>query len=153
MEYFSTTREAKEFLIERIVEQAQRDSIDLSEIECKMLYFSEVDETLPDMMEISAAFDLEYDQAAYEEKMASIIRNFVTWAKLHDTAALAQWKAAIKKLKSEDQYILVLTGLAAGSMSYLNQPSGPSILKMVVIIVGVGIGLIFLRVLWIAFQQ
>ena len=153
MEYFSTTREAKEFLIERIVEQAQRDSIDLSEIECKMLYFSEVDETLPDMMEISAAFDLEYDQAAYEEKMASIIRNFVTWAKLHDTAALAQWKAAIKKLKSEDQYILVLTGLAAGSMSYLNQPSGPSILKMVVIVVGVGIGLIFLRVLWIAFQQ
>ena len=153
MEYFSTTREAKEFLIERIVEQAQRDSIDLSEIECKMLYFSEVDETLPDMMEISAAFDLEYDQAAYEEKMASIIRNFVTWAKLHDIAALAQWKAAIKKLKSEDQYILVLTGLAAGSMSYLNQPSGPSILKMVVIVVGVGIGLIFLRVLWIAFQQ
>ena len=153
MEYFSTTREAKEFLIDRIVEQAQRDSIDLSEIECKMLYFSEVDETLPDMMEISAAFDLEYDQAAYEEKMASIIRNFVTWAKLHDTAALAQWKAAIKKLKSEDQYILVLTGLAAGSMSYLNQPSGPSILKMVVIVVGVGIGLIFLRVLWIAFQQ
>ena len=153
MEYFSTTREAKEFLIERIVEQAQRDSIDLSEIERKMLYFSEVDETLPDMMEISAAFDLEYDQAAYEEKMASIIRNFVTWAKLHDTAALAQWKAAIKKLKSEDQYILVLTGLAAGSMSYLNQPSGPSILKMVVIVVGVGIGLIFLRVLWIAFQQ
>jgi len=153
VEYFSTTREAKEFLIERIVEQAQRDSIDLSEIECKMLYFSEVDETLPDMMEISAAFDLEYDQAAYEEKMASIIRNFVTWAKLHDTAALAQWKAAIKKLKSEDQYILVLTGLAAGSMSYLNQPSGPSILKMVVIVVGVGIGLIFLRVLWIAFQQ
>ena len=153
MEYFSTTREAKEFLIERIVEQAQRDSIDLSEIECKMLYFSEVDETLPDMMEISAAFDLEYDQAAYEEKMASIIRNFATWAKLHDIAALAQWKAAIKKLKSEDQYILVLTGLAAGSMSYLNQPSGPSILKMVVIVVGVGIGLIFLRVLWIAFQQ
>ena len=153
MEYFSTTREAKEFLIERIVEQAQRDSIDLSEIECKMLYFSEVDETLPDMMEISAAFDLEYDQAAYEEKMASIIRNFVTWAKLHDTAALAQWKAAIKKLKSEDQYILVLTGIATGLISYLNQPSGPSILKMVVIVVGVGIGLIFLRVLWIAFQQ
>jgi len=117
-----------------------------------MLYFSEVDETLPDMMEISAAFDLEYDQAAYEEKMASIIRNFATWAKLHDIAALAQWKAAIKKLKSEDQYILVLTGIATGLISYLNQPSGPSILKMVVIIVGVGIGLIFLRVLWIAFQ-
>jgi hypothetical protein len=152
VEYFSTTREAKEFLIDRIVEQAQRDSIDLSEIERKMLYFSEVDETLPDMMEISAAFDLEYDQAAYEEKMASIIRNFATWAKLHDIAALAQWKAAIKKLKSEDQYILVLTGIATGLISYLNQPSGPSILKMVVIIVGVGIGLIFLRVLWIAFQ-
>jgi hypothetical protein len=38
---FSSAREAKEFLVERIVSQAQHDAVALSDIERKMLYFSE----------------------------------------------------------------------------------------------------------------
>ena len=153
METFSTTREAKEFLIARIIEQAQRDSVKLNEIERKMLYFSEVDETLPDMMQISEAFDREYEQAGYEEKVASIIRNFISWAKQHDAAALAQWKAAIKKLKSEDQYILVLTNIADGWLHNLNKASEISYSKTIAIAFAVAIGFVVLRVLWMMIQQ
>jgi len=41
MNPFQSAREAKEFLISRIVEEAQRENIVLSESERKMLYFSE----------------------------------------------------------------------------------------------------------------
>jgi hypothetical protein len=49
---FHSAREAKEFLISRIVEEARRENIPLSEVERKMLYFSETDWTLPDIMQV-----------------------------------------------------------------------------------------------------
>ena len=62
---FSSAREAKEYLIQRIVLQAQRDGISLSEIESKMLYFSESYWTLPEMPEISQEFDRDYNQGEF----------------------------------------------------------------------------------------
>jgi hypothetical protein len=50
---FHSAREAKEFLISRIVEEARRENIPLSEVERKMLYFSETDWTLPDIMQVN----------------------------------------------------------------------------------------------------
>jgi hypothetical protein len=47
MARFGNAREAKEFLISRIAEQAQRAGEPLSEIERKELYFSESGWTLP----------------------------------------------------------------------------------------------------------
>jgi len=41
MNQFSQSRDAKEFLIARIVREAQIEGVPLSEIERKMLYFSE----------------------------------------------------------------------------------------------------------------
>ena len=68
---FANAREAKEFLVTRIVAEAQRESVSLSEVERKMLYFSETGWTLPDIMVVSDAFDRDYDQAKYEEKIAN----------------------------------------------------------------------------------
>jgi hypothetical protein len=53
MKAFHSGREAKEFLISRIVEEAQRENIPLSEIERKMLYFTESGWTLPDIMKLT----------------------------------------------------------------------------------------------------
>jgi len=44
---------AKEYLIAQIVEQARLENIPLSEIEIKMLHFTESVETLPDIWEVS----------------------------------------------------------------------------------------------------
>ena len=52
-----TVREAKEYLIDRILSQADRDATPLSNVERKMLYFSESGWTLSDMMAISQEFD------------------------------------------------------------------------------------------------
>jgi hypothetical protein len=62
MKAFHSGREAQEFLISQIVEEAQRDAIPLSEVERKMLYFTESGWTLPDITKVSEDFDREYDQ-------------------------------------------------------------------------------------------
>jgi hypothetical protein len=41
MTSFTSAREAKEFLIARIVEEAEREARPLSEVEWRMLYFTE----------------------------------------------------------------------------------------------------------------
>jgi hypothetical protein len=102
---FSSSRKAKEYLIERIVAQAKQDGTDLSEIERKMLYFTESAWTLPDMAEVSAKFDQEYNQDEYEAKIGEVVR------RVHETAGDADeetWNEAVAVLSSEDHYLLVL---------------------------------------------
>jgi hypothetical protein len=71
MRTFANTRDAKEFLVSRIIMESQREGVPLSEVERKMLYFSETAWTLPDMAEVSDAFDREYDQAEFEQETES----------------------------------------------------------------------------------
>jgi hypothetical protein len=70
MRTFPSARDAKEFLVSRIVAESQREGVSLSEVERKMLYFSESAWTLPDIAEVNDAFDREYNQAEYEQKLA-----------------------------------------------------------------------------------
>lgn len=104
-ERFSSSRAAKEYLIERIVAQAKQDGAELDEIERKMLYFTESGWTLPDMAEVSAKFDQEYSQDEYEGKIGQVVR------RVHETASEADeeaWDEAIAVLGLEDHYLLVL---------------------------------------------
>ena len=80
MTAFQSARDAKEFLIGRIVEEAKRENIPLSEVERKMLYFSETHCTLPDIASVSEKFDHEYNQDEYEEKITRLIKE----AAIHD---------------------------------------------------------------------
>jgi hypothetical protein len=73
MNAFRSGRDAKEFLISRIVAEGQRENVSLSEVERKMLYFAESGSTLPDMTAVSAHFDSEYNQNEYEHKIARLI--------------------------------------------------------------------------------
>ena len=60
---FASGREAKEYLVGRIVDEARREGVPLSEIETKMMYFSETASTLPDILEVNEEFDRDYNQA------------------------------------------------------------------------------------------
>jgi hypothetical protein len=112
MKRFQTVREAKEHLIRRILLQADRDAIPLSDIEREMLYFSETGWTLPNIMLISREFDQTYDQDEYESKISQIIR------RIHDQPDPDDdcWDEAVKRLRDEDHYLLVLIDRAS-SMS------------------------------------
>jgi hypothetical protein len=57
---FASAREAKQFLVAQIADEAQREGVSLSEIERKMLYFSETDWTLPDIDTIACVSMLSY---------------------------------------------------------------------------------------------
>ncbi|MGH9518148.1 MAG: hypothetical protein ACRD2D_00800, partial [Terriglobales bacterium] len=104
---FATTREAKEYLINRIVAQARHDGVLLIDIEQKMLYFTEGRGwTLPDMMQVNSEFDRTYDQDAYESKIGQIIR------RIHDQPDSdredERWGKAVQLLRKEDHYLEVL---------------------------------------------
>jgi hypothetical protein len=74
MNQFHSAREAKEFLVAQIVDEAQRENIVLSEPERKMLYFSESGCTLPDISTAADEFDGAYDYRDYERKIAALFR-------------------------------------------------------------------------------
>lgn len=98
---------AKQFLISKVVEEAEFEHISLSEVEKKMLYFTEVDPSLPDIYEVSAEFERDYDSDEYEVKITGLLKN----ARDRDqrqSPGHGQWQDAIDALKAEDHYILVM---------------------------------------------
>jgi hypothetical protein len=112
MDDFHSGREAKEFLISKIVAEAQSENIALSEVERKMLYFTESGWTLPDIMEVSAAFDREYDQESYEQKIARVVVSTYKHILKDSRDEYDRWWAAIRFLQREDHYISVMIALA-----------------------------------------
>jgi len=112
MRAFHSGREAKEFLISRIVAEAERENVPLSEIERKMLYFTESGSTLPDMTVVYEEFDRDYDQDKYEEKIARFIRRADKSARKESRVVYDRWWAAIRFLRGEDHYISVMIGIA-----------------------------------------
>jgi len=112
MKAFHSARDAKEFLISRIVAEAQRDDAPLSELERKMLYFTESGWTLSDMTAVSDAFGSEYDQSKYEKKIARLIRGAAKHDHKESRDEYDAWWAAIRVLRREDHYISVLIRIA-----------------------------------------
>ncbi len=114
MNRFTTVRDAKEYLISRILAQADRDGVRLSDVEREMLYFSETGWTLPNMMAVSREFDQKYSQDEYENKIGRIIRRIRNQP---ENKRDGGWDAAIERLRSEDHYLLVLiAGASSGNV-------------------------------------
>jgi predicted nucleotidyltransferase component of viral defense system len=106
---------AKQFLISRVVEQAKFEFAPLSEIERKMLYFTEVHPTLPDIYKVNEEFERKYDADEYEAKIVDLLKNARTRDSQDSPTLNQQWKDALNALKKEDHYILVMTDLAFGT--------------------------------------
>lgn len=147
-ETVQTPREAKELLIATITQQAQREGTPLSEIETKMLYYSEVDWMPYDPAEVNADFEAQYDTGEYETKISSLIRSFCVWAKEHAPELLASWKSAAKALHKEDHYILVLIGIADGSLSTFPAQSSAASTRSLFhfVVIGLAIGAVIILV-------
>jgi hypothetical protein len=110
--------------IDRILAQASQDGIDLTEVERKMLYFSESGWTLPDMKTINSEFDQDYDQDEYERKIAKVVQRI-----RKGDADGGGWTNAVHRLGSEDHYLLVLIDGAPKAPA--RRPSG-DILRLIV---------------------
>ena len=65
---------SKEFLISRVVQQAQAQGNSLTEVERKMLYFTEILPSLPDIYAVNSEFERDYDSDEYESKIAGLLK-------------------------------------------------------------------------------
>ena len=129
MTEFRTERKAKEYLAGRIVEEARREGTPLTEVERKMLYFTESGWTLPDMMAVSAEFDLTYDQDEYEQMIGELARKIQARDAAENEQDRAAWDDAVVKLSDGDHYLLILIRTAGPSVPispWLPVLSGPT---------------------------
>lgn len=140
--------DAKQFLIDRVIEEAELEQVSLSEVERKMLYFTEVQPSLPDIYEINAEFERNYDADEYEDKIADFLKSARDRDSRTSPDREQEWKDALSALNKEDHYILVMVGQAfrAGSAA-----GGGNRLRDLLIYVAIGVGLVlalFLASMW-----
>jgi hypothetical protein len=105
---------AKQFLISKVLEEAESERVPLSQIERKMLYFTEAEASLPDILEVNAEFEREYDANQYEDKIARLLQK-ARERDIQSPMRDQEWKDALNTLKKEDHYILVMVHQAFGS--------------------------------------
>jgi hypothetical protein len=108
MTAFHSAREAKDFLVSQIAQQAERENVPLSEVERKMLYFTESYESLPDIMDVAEKFDAEYDQDEYEAKISRLAVKAIDRLKKESPEDRKKWGDAVRCLNKEDHYILIM---------------------------------------------
>ena len=99
---------AKQFLISRIVEEAELERVRLSEIEKKMLYFSERQLATPDMLQVVAEFERRYDSDEYDNKVIGLLERALSHDLVRSPQFKDTWGDAISALKQEDHYVLVM---------------------------------------------
>jgi len=99
---------AKQFFISKVIAEAEFERVSLSEIEKKMLYFTEAQPSLPDIYGVNAEFERDYDSDEYEAKIAGLLKNARDRDTHSSTAGEQEWKDALDILRKEDHYILVL---------------------------------------------
>lgn len=120
---FRTVREAKEYLVGVIASEAEHDGTPLTEVERKMLFFTETGWTLPEMKQVSEEFDKRYSQDEYEKKIASIVATVRARFTNERQQEQMTWDSALEKLNRGDHYLLVLIDGASptrrGASKYL----------------------------------
>jgi hypothetical protein len=145
---FATDKQALDFIAGKIAAEAEREGSPLSEVERKMLYFSETEWTLPDLAEASAEFDRDYNQNEYERKIATLVRKITAHHNGNNLNEEENWNKAIARLSEGDHYILVLVNLGQSSGSGFLPTLGPAavrpphdVLKLVLTALAVVFGL------------
>ncbi len=129
---------AKQFLISKVIEEAAVEHVPLSDIEKKMLQFTEVHPTLPDIHEVNEEFEREYDSDEYERKIATLLKN----ARAREESNEQQWKDALDALRHEDHYILVMIDQAFGASTNRSHT-----VRDFLLYIGIGV-LVVLAILW-----
>ena len=106
--------EAKDFLVQQTEEQAILEGTPLSDLEKRMMYFTEIGKCPEDPIALNREFEAKYDTAAYEKKIYLLMGNAYSRIKNEEQENLRQWDNAIQVLSRGDHYILVLWGRSTG---------------------------------------
>jgi hypothetical protein len=140
-------REAKDFLVRQTAEQAQLEGVALSELEKRMMYFTESGYVPEDPIALNEEFEAKYDTQEYEQKVAKLLDRAYKRVSEESEAKRKVWDEAIDALRAEDHYLLVLWDLGS-SFSRIPAASlfmlAGRVVLLAVIIAGVVWGLNYL---------
>jgi hypothetical protein len=95
-------REAKDFLVAQTAEQAALEGIPLSDLEKRMMYFTEIEEMPEDPIKLNEEFEAEYDSDEYEAKISKLLHHAYARIKKENPEAARQWSEAIRELGKGD---------------------------------------------------
>ena len=104
-------REAKDFLVAQIAEQAALQGVPLSDLEKWMLYFSESGYVPEDPIRLNDEFEAECHTAEYEAKISRLLHHAYDRLRKENDAARKNWDLAIRCLRRGDHYLLVMWDL------------------------------------------
>ena len=121
--------EAKDFLVQQTTEQAALENVPLSDLEKRMMYFTETDECPEDPIALNDAFEAEYDTHEYEDKISKLMHHAYQRIKQESPEKLRLWKEAFGVLSEGDHYILLFWGKnAIGKSPQVRSSYGLSLL-------------------------
>jgi hypothetical protein len=100
-------REAKDFLVAQTAEQAALVGVPLSDLEKRMMYFTETGECPEDPIALNDAFEAEYDTTAYEKKISLLMAQAYSRIKRENPEKLRLWNDAFRILGKGDHYIFL----------------------------------------------
>ena len=101
------SRQAKDYLVQQVTEQANLEGLPLSDLEKRMMYFTESDpSSCDDPFALNDEFEAQYDTDEYEAKISGLLERANT--SLQDGNATDPWDEAVAELRRGDHYLLVL---------------------------------------------
>jgi hypothetical protein len=103
--------EAKDFLVQQTGEQAALENLPLSDLEKRMMYFTETGECPEDPLALNDAFEAAYDTAEYEAKISKLMQHAYQRIKKENPETAGRWKEAMKQLSKGDHYLSILAGV------------------------------------------
>jgi hypothetical protein len=137
-------REAKDFLVQEAAKQASIEGVPLSDLEKRMMYFTENEEMPEDPIALNDEFEAKYDSDEYEAKISGLLHRAYARIKKENPEAAHQWKQAIRDISKGDHYLPVLWGRSSVRKTYRKERPPHDFLKLtgtalLVTIVGVGV--------------
>ena len=103
------TKQAKDFLVQQAAEQAALENVSLSDLEKRMMYFTETDPaSCENPIDLDAEFEEQHDTEEYELKISRLLDRAHGRLKQEDPQELRNWQEALQALRKGDHYILVL---------------------------------------------
>jgi hypothetical protein len=114
MRSFATETEARQFFVEKIVQQAQGEGVSLSNDERQMLLWSELARDSVADPALAERLAGQISDADYQSKIVGLLRSAFKADTAVDPSAKGVWRAALSVLRQGDHYILVMINEAVG---------------------------------------
>lgn len=97
--------------MQQAVEQAALEGVSLSDLEKRMMYFTESQDATEDPIQLNDEFEAKYNMAEYEAKISNLLHHARTRLKKQNPETARQWDQSVRLLRKGDHYILVLLDL------------------------------------------